>query len=288
MKLLQGLEKFGLKTKKIDDIFEEEKQEEEKGTTASNEPKEMPKESDYLFVKKTRCPVCDTDFKVKSVKSSKASRMEPDDDLRPRYRNIDTLKYDVVSCPNCGYSALTRYFPHLSPTQIKLIRQEVSDNFTKESNQAEVDNSATTYDTAIDLYKLALFNTIVKKAKTSEKAYVCLKLSWIYRGKIEEMERDTPDDKEGIAALKEEELEFYEQAFEGFQKAIGSELYPMCGMDQNTMDLLMAAMAFRLKKYEIASSFLATIITSNSVSSGVKRRAVDLKQELVAVLHTRR
>ncbi|MFR8428491.1 MAG: DUF2225 domain-containing protein [Roseburia inulinivorans] len=30
--------------------------------------------------------------------------------------------------------------------------------------------------------KLALFNTIVKKGKTSENTYSCLKLSWLYRG----------------------------------------------------------------------------------------------------------
>lgn len=287
MNLLAGLEKFGLKANGIDNLFAEEKSKEEK-QEVTEEKKAEPKESDFLLVKAVRCPVCDTTFKTKSVKSSKASRMEPDDDLRPRYKNIDILKYDVESCPSCGYSGLTRYFSHLSPTQIKLIRQGVCDNFKKETkNIEEVDTSPYDYDTAIERYKLALFNTLVKKGKNSEKAYECLKLSWLYRGKIEEMERDTPKEHESIEAAKKEELAFYEQAFEGFQKAIGSELYPMCGMDQNTVDLLVAIMAFRLKKYEVSSRYVASIIGSHTANGAVKRRAVDLKQELIAILHSR-
>ena len=42
---------------------------------------------------------------------------------------IDTLKYDVASCPNCGYTAMNRYFEHLSSVQIKLIKEKICANF---------------------------------------------------------------------------------------------------------------------------------------------------------------
>ena len=34
--------------------------------------------------------------------------------------NIDTNKYEVASCPKCGFTAMHRYFGHLSSLQIKI------------------------------------------------------------------------------------------------------------------------------------------------------------------------
>ena len=61
-----------------------------------------PEESDLLFDKKCNCPVCDSDFTYKQVRTGKARFIGTDDDLRPRYANIDTVKYDVIMCPICG------------------------------------------------------------------------------------------------------------------------------------------------------------------------------------------
>ena len=58
----------------------------------------------------------------------------------------------------------------------------------------------------------------------------------------------------------------------------------MCGMDQNTMDLLLAQMSVVLGKYEIASKLVSRLLVSSTVTSNVKEKAYDLKQELIAVL----
>ena len=58
----------------------------------------------------------------------------------------------------------------------------------------------------------------------------------------------------------------------------------MCGMDQNTMDLLLAQMSVVLGKYEIASKLVSRLLLSSTVTSNVKEKAYDLKQELIAVL----
>ena len=71
---------------------------------------------------------------------------------------IDSLKYFVPSCPNCGYSAMFRYFEHLSSVQIKLIKEKICANFKPTGEEPAVYD----YDTAINRYKLALFNTLVK------------------------------------------------------------------------------------------------------------------------------
>ena len=61
--------------------------------------------------------------------------MEPDFDLRPRFQYIDTNKYDVSSCPQCGYTAMNRYFTHLSTGQVKMIEEGVCHKFKGRSSQ---------------------------------------------------------------------------------------------------------------------------------------------------------
>ena len=56
---------------------------------------------------------------------------------------------------------------------------------------------------------------------------------------------------------EKEELYYYGQALDGMTKAVASESFPICGMDQNTMDILLAQMNTRLGNYEIASKLVS-------------------------------
>lgn len=277
MNLLAGLEKFGLKTDETTNLFEEEKKTvvAEDGTTKEA----APEEDTLLLDKAVRCTVCDKVFKTKTIKNGRVKRMEPDFDLRPRFEYIDTVKYGVVSCPFCGYTALTRFFEHLTGGQIKLIKEGVCTNF-KGNGEGALEPTVLDYDAAIERYKLALFNTIVKKGKNSEKAYTCLQLSWLLRGKAEGL--DPKDAAEQLKACKEEEEAFYAQAFEGFNKAVSTESYPICGMDECTMDFLLAAMAYHFKKVDVASKCIARIQASPAASKKIKEKAYDLKEMIVA------
>lgn len=283
--LFSGLEKFGFQDLDMDNIFEDEKT---KTKTDENGNKEvvLPKEEDFLLDKGMQCPICDNIFKTRSVKNGRIRRLESDRDLRPRYEYIDTVKYDVSSCPKCGYTAINRYFGHLSGVQVKMIREEVCSKF--KANSIKADAATYTYDEAIERYKLALITTIAKKGKASEKAYACLKLAWLYRGKTEELEagNENPSEeiKTEIANSKKMEQAFYAQAFDGFFKAMASESYPMCGMEQNTVDFLLANMAFNLKRYDIASKMVANLLTSRSVSRTIKDKALTLKEDIIAEL----
>jgi hypothetical protein len=280
MNIFEGLEKFGLNVSGQTDLFGDEKKNAD-ASKGQGENKETEwSENDFLLDKTVKCTVCDHSFKMRAAKTSKLRRMEPDSDLRPRFQYIDTIKYDVVSCPYCGYSAMTRYFEHLSTLQIKLIRENVGAKFTATATDAP---EIYDYDYAIDRYKLALLNTIVKKGKTSEKAYTCLKLAWLCRGKAEELiTKGAVPESETIKKCKEEEMAYYAQAYEGFGKAVESEMFPICGMDQNTVDLLMAEMAFKLGKNNEASRFVSRLLLSRNAGSNLKKRAEDLKEELVA------
>ena len=177
--LLSGLEQFGLGNLKNMNLYDEpaKKTDENGGKAAAAAP--VMQEQDYLFDKAYTCPICDREFKARTVKIGKAKLAGSDLDLRPRYEQIDLLKYDVIMCPSCGYAALSRFFKYLTSPQAKNIQKAISANFKPQKEAAET----YTYDEALERYKMALANAIVKQTKASEKAYICLKTAWLMRQK---------------------------------------------------------------------------------------------------------
>ena len=287
MGLLSGLEKFGLEQMDTTNLFEDEKKPKAEQQGQADAPKEEKHlETEFLLLKSIRCPVCDHVFRTRLVKTGRVKRLEPDFDLRPRFAYIDTNKYDVSSCPKCGYTAINRYFSHITSGQVKLIDQGVHSKFKANTLvNAEDALEAYTYEEAIEYCKLALYCTMVKKGSTSEKAYECLKLSWLYRGWREKLESEGTNDRELLSNVKEEEDAYYKQAYEGFMKAIASESFPMCGMEESTVNILLANMAFKLEKYDASSKLVSAILASRVASRSVKDRAMTLKEEIIKKLH---
>ena len=284
MNLFSGLEKFGLKLNDMN-LYAEEGKDSSQGEDGAKAEAKIPIEEDFLLEKSVRCPVCDNVFKTKMVKNGRVKRLEPDKDLRPRFQYIDTLKYDISSCSVCGYTAMNRYFNHLSNAQIKLVREQISTQFHKSE---EPESPCYSYDEAIDRYKLSLLNTLVKKGKNSEIAYTCLKLAWLYRGKGETMPEDTEEEKQQKAECKEQEESFYQQAYDGLILASSKEMFPICGMEQSTVDYILSYMSAHFGKYEMASKYLSSVLTSSSASRKMKDMAFDLKEEILVKLKNKK
>lgn len=268
--LLSGLAKFGLGDLESEKLFEEEKKPEASGESTT--VKETTEE-DLLFEKSYQCPVCDKEFKSKTVRTGKAKLIGTDIDLRAKYQGIDPLKYDFVSCPHCGYTTITRYFNAITSPQASLIREKIGRNYKAAQNE----ETTISYESAIESHKLALVNGIVKKCRASEKAYICLKLGWLVRGLKEEQDSSLPNYKETVKQLEEEEIEFLKNAYEGFMSAVSKEEFPMCGMDESTMDYLLGALAYKCKQYDMASRMVSSVITSRVAKNNLKDKARELK-----------
>ena len=281
MNLLAGLEKFGLKADDALDITKEEKKKKKPQAAPKAPPKELTEE-DYLLEKEMECPVCDRKFKALLVKTGKAKRIGQEFDLRPRHESVDTIKYDVIACPNCGYAAMTKTFSPLSNTQIKWIREQISDNF-RPAETAAIETTTYSYEEAIDRYKLALVAAMVKRAKLSEKAYICLKISWLRRAEIKGLPETTPEEKEYKKTAKEEMLGFYKQAYDGFLQAMSKESPPYYGMDSNTMEFMLANMAMYFKDYDKAFQLVSRLITSPNTNGRVKDKCLQLKDQIIEV-----
>ncbi|HBA70588.1 MAG TPA: DUF2225 domain-containing protein [Lachnospiraceae bacterium] len=274
--LLSGLGRLGLGALENMELYAKEKPEEKK----EKEKKAVPvlQEQDFLFNKTHTCPICDKEFKSRTVKVGKERLIGSDADLRPRHEHVDMLKYDVIVCPRCGYAALSRYFKFLTLPQARFIKEKISANFRpRDEDKREI----YTYDEALDRYKLALVNAIVKMAKPSEKAYICLKTAWLLRGKGEHLDKEDEKYEEKKKKIDEDEREFLKNALDGFLEARQTENFPMCGMDESTVDYIIAVTAAKFEQYDVATKMISGVITSPNSNSRMKDRARTFREQML-------
>lgn len=273
--LLSGLAGLGLDNLADVDLYEKPQTE----TAEAKSAVVKVEEKDFIYDKSFICPVCDNGFTAKIMKSGKAKLIGTDDDMRPKYEGIDAVKYDVQLCPQCGYAGLTRFFPNITGGQARLIRENISKKVRLHPYEGEI----YTYEEALERYQLALANAVVKRSRASEKAYICLKSAWLLRGQAEELlEKD--DNTQDVDALKEREEEYLLNAYNGFAEARQAEPFPMCGMDEITVDYLLAQLAAHFKKYDVASKLVASILTSSSANTRMKEKVRVLKDQILADL----
>ena len=243
----------------VDNLFaEKEKEEEAEDIQEVEESKDEKKinPEDCLYDRTMTCPVCESEFKARSIRKGKTRFVGSDIDLRSNYDPINPDYYDVIICNHCGYAAISINFNHIGERQAKLITDNISIRFTPKEYPAVYD-----VDTAIERYKLALLNSITKNGKAGEKAYICLKIGWFYR------------EKKDI----ENEVKYLKSAIEGFEQAFTKENFPICGLDEPTLLYIMSAIYFRLGNLEESKKILGRVIIKRGLPERLKKKAEDLR-----------
>ena len=277
--LLGGLDSLGLGGLDSIDLFADNKVKVPQSHKRPEAPKkEEVKEEDLVFEKSYTCPACSKPFKSLTVRTGKVKAVSQDVDLRWKFKQLDPLKYDVVMCPNCGCAALIGEFPRITGKQAKLIKEKISASFKSQ----DPPHGKLSYDEALARYKVALANAVVRGVKASEKAFICLKAGWLLRGKAESLTPGTPGYDEEKKKTEAEEDAFLKNALEGFKNARGSESFPMCGMDEHSVDYLIAALSFRFGDYALAEKLISEILVSRVASDRLKEKARDLHEDIRA------
>lgn len=214
---------------------------------------------DCIYDKTYICPVCGSEVKSKAVRRGKIKFVSNEIDLKPKFEPIQPDFYDIVICNNCGYSAMTSKFSKITYSQEEAITKNITPKFHPKKYP-----KIYTIDDAIERYKLALLNCVYKNSKAGEKAYLCLKLAWFYRDKNDE---------------KNEQI-YLKAAYQGFNKAYINEVCPICGLDENTLLYIIAAIGMKIGCIDEARKILSGLITRKNLGIRLKNKIEDLREIL--------
>jgi hypothetical protein len=280
--ILSGLDKMGLNISKFKKLYEDEEVKENK-TELHNENRTQKRpmmtivnEEEYIFDKTYKCPLCGKEFKAKAVRSGRAKLASTDTDLKPVYVGFEPLKYDIVACVHCGYATTTKLFGHITPGQIKMVKESISANFKGITNST----GPYTFQEALDRHKLALANVMAMHGKNSERAYLCLKMAWLYRSMLPGIPSGDEKYEKLRIECKNGENMYLQNAYEGFSYSYSKEMPPICGMDITTLTYLLADLARRCKDYDNSRKYIEVIFNSKSANSKIKDRAREVKELL--------
>lgn len=248
--LFDDLKDMGFDNIDSTELFKSHKKEKQKVV------KKMYTVEEVLYDKSYTCPVCGNAFKASAIRSGKNRLLTTDLDLKGTYDIVNPLLYECILCEACGYAALSKNFDRLSISQIKWIREQICSKYKSVQYPKVLSEKD-----GIIRYKLALLNAQVKHAKDGEKAYICLKIAWLYR--------DMNNEKMELAFLK--------NALQGFQNAFSNDRFPIFELDELTVAYLIATIHYRFKEYEEALRWLGNIIINHSTNARLKMRAMNLK-----------
>ena len=211
---------------------------------------------EVLYDKSYICPVCGNEFKAKAIRSGKNRLLTVDLDLKANYDVVNPLLYESIVCENCGYAGLSKNFNLLTTSQIRWIKEQICTRYKVHHYPGVL-----TEKDGIQRLKLVLLNSYVKKAKDGEKAYICLKIAWLYRD------------------MKEKALEelFLKHALTGFENAYNNERFPIFELGELTTAYIIADIYRRMKCYDKAMQWVGFVVMDRSVSLRLKTKALHLK-----------
>ncbi len=275
MSILSSFKEFGFKGDDMS-LFEHSDQKKAKQTEKKVEKTKEDVELESLLDRNYTCPVCNAKITARKVRSGKLRLIGTDLLLRAKYEQLDQNKYGVIVCHKCGYAALDSFFDKITDPQRKLIKEQITPGY---KDKPEPDGIYS-YDYALEVHKLALLNTMVKKARNSEKAFVCLKMSWLCQGKAETLPEDTPNREAVLAEVEKDRKDLLKNACEGFSSAMSTEPFPMCGMDDMTVTYLVAALEMEVGEYDKALKILSEVLVKAGSNPRLKNKALDLKEEI--------
>lgn len=267
--LFKDLEGIGISGVEDINLFED-------GLKKDEKPKISIKVKDaeaIIYQRKVTCPVCNKLFMTSSIRTGRIRFVDTELDLRPIYNGFDPIPYDVVVCTHCGYAGLNKFFLKVSEFKAKIIKTKISVSYNGKEYP-----KVFTYEQAIQRYKLALLNSVVGHDSNGMKAYLCLKISWLFRGWQEQLREEGEIGSKRIKELKSNELIFVRKAFEGFLIAYECESFPIVGIEQDNLEYLISELARRLGEFDETRKWLSRVIQRQNTNKRLNDKIFQVKE----------
>lgn len=81
---------------------------------------------ELLFEHRRTCPICGQSFEQLTILPSKLRMEKTEMDLRIRYKDIEPMHYEIVTCPNCFLSTSAESFDGISKRWMDPLNKKVS------------------------------------------------------------------------------------------------------------------------------------------------------------------
>lgn len=203
-------------------------------------------ETNELYDKKIRCPLCDRTFITKRVRISKLRLIKRDEDFLPYYKGENPLKYNIYVCPHCGYAASENRYDSLTVSDKEIIIKEITSKWHKRDY-----GNLRTVDDAILTYKLALYIGQLLNYKKVELGSICLSIAWLNR----------------IKGDVDEENRFLKLTKNLFEEGFYNESLAGTNMDELKLGYLIGEINRRLVEKEEALKWFNTILSNPNLKS---------------------
>jgi uncharacterized protein len=198
------------------------------------------------------CPICGRKFKGLKILYTKLALSGTDNDTRKHYKDFEPVFYEVVTCPNCLYSALAPMFETAGDLnkdlslRLKELKKTASFNFGPKPDT----------DAVFAGYYLALLCAPGAFSKSQlVQAKLLHKLSWIYNEcKDEQME----------LSLKKQALEKYLEAYSKVSLSTDQE-QQVC--------MIIGELYFQLGNIRDAKTYYYNTKMNRQVSMALRKRA---------------
>lgn len=276
--IFKELETMGISNIGNIKLFESDDAEREEAIKAA----ETAAASQIVYQRKIRCTLCGREFFTSSVRPGRIRFIDTDLDFRPLYDNFDPILYDVVVCPYCGYAALNKFFTRLSEHKAKQVKAKISPGYVSKKYPIILD-----YEMAIERFKLTLLNSALGDDTNGTKAYICLKLAWLYRGYFDKSQKaisrsdeDRLITNELNRGLLEKEMVFLKNARDGFKLAYETDGFPIMGIDQGSMEYLIAELSRRIGDFIECKKWLSLVIQRQNSNKRLYNKIVEVKKRM--------
>lgn len=221
-----------------------------------------PSHQQYLFEKDTTCPICEKNFPVSLIRSSKLKLKTIAPDLRQCYEDFEPLWYMVWSCPHCGYANFYYQFRQVS----ELLKRSIL-NEAKEFQDGGMKVEYSVPRKINEVFK-AYYNCYrtlrLAKASSDNMAKFWLRLSWLFQD---------AGDEEMYCKASSNALDCYMDTYLNTRNTSPEQDSRMC--------LLLGELNLRLKNYEEALRFYRKAINRRNGNAVINRQAEDRISELV-------